>query len=144
MASTESLVLAAWVTRLSIPDGTGSYTYALTPAGTVRLGSPTQTAARLSVYVQDPQYRVDVFALGKNRVHTDVVIVGHVGATGKIPGDQMKACADLWSDLKRAIYADRTLGSVVLSADITGGVLTDGDGNYYVQALGTCFFDEAT
>ena len=65
MASTESLLLAAWVTRLSVPNATGSYPYDLTQTGDVRLGSPTQTAARQCVYVDAPTFAVDPLAQGR-------------------------------------------------------------------------------
>lgn len=141
-ASTESLALAAWVTRLSVPNGQGSYVYDLTTTGDVRLGSPTQTAARESVFIDSPVFTVDDTAgevpLGLVRLRMEVQITGHVGSIAGTPGDRMRACADLWADIKRAVYADRTLGGTVLDAGVTGTVLQDSaTGNYFVSAVGT-------
>lgn len=146
MASTESTVLQAWVTRLSVPNGAGSYVYDLSSPGDVRLGSPTQSAARECVYVDNPVPVVsDEAPLGKIRVTLTVSIFGFVGGTANAPGTQMRAVADLYADLKRAVYADRTLGvSGVLDAGLRDCTLRDPDtGTYRVACEGFCYWLEA-
>ncbi len=113
----------AIATAISSVNGTGTYTYDLSPDGRVITGPQVFPDVSLpAANVHSPRWTSEAGRQLGWRTRSIVVdVVGRVGASSDSSADREGNACDLGDDMTRALEADPTLGGVVHDLEITGG-----------------------
>jgi len=140
MASNLKTILAQVQTQIKTVNGSGVYTYDLSPAGRVVRGvviDPPVDSPAVGIFHErtstEPGARLGYFE------RTTVVgIHGWIASDGS-EGDAEDAAADLFNDILRALEADRSLSSNV--RDIAADGVFFGGGTFSLDGWGIVAID---
>jgi len=140
MASTLKTILAQVQTQIKNSNGSGVYTYDLSPAGRVVRGvvtDPPVDSPAVGIFHQQTSTTPGA-RLGYWERTTTVGIHGWIASDGT-EGDAEDAAADLFNDILRTLEADRSLSSNV--RDITADGVFFGGGSYSLDGWGIVAID---
>lgn len=138
MASKLRQVRDAIASALAGINGSGSYSYDLSPTGRVILGPqifPDVSLPCVNV-TTNPFRTTPGRQLGWYTLESVTYLVGRVGADSDSSADREGNALDLANDLTLAVMADRTLGGVVHDVQVSGGAADGATLDLY--ELGVC------